>query len=71
MHILITNDDGVQAPGILALAQALREIAQVTVFAPNRSWSTAGHSKTLHRPLRAHEYPGRRRHGIHHRRISF
>jgi 5'-nucleotidase len=55
MHILITNDDGVQAPGILALAQALREIAQVTVFAPNRSWSTAGHSKTLHRPLRAHE----------------
>ncbi len=37
MHILITNDDGVQAPGILALAQSLREIAQVTVFAPNRS----------------------------------
>ncbi len=55
MHVLITNDDGVLAPGILALAQSLREIAQVTVFAPNRGWSTAGHSKTLHRPLRAYE----------------
>lgn len=55
MHILITNDDGVQAPGILALAQSLREIAKVTVFAPNHGWSVSGHSKTLHRPLRAYE----------------
>src|SRR5512138_1290738 len=55
MHILVTNDDGVQAPGILALAQAMRQIAQVTVFAPDRNWSASGHVKTLERPLRVHE----------------
>ncbi len=55
MHILVTNDDGVQAPGILALAQAMRQVAQVTVFAPDRNWSASGHVKTLERPLRVHE----------------
>jgi 5'-nucleotidase len=55
MHILVTNDDGVQAPGILALAQALRQVGQVTVFAPDRNWSASGHVKTLERPLRVHE----------------
>jgi len=55
MHILVTNDDGVQAPGILALAQAMRRIGQVTVFAPDRNWSASGHVKTLERPLRVHE----------------
>lgn len=55
MHILVTNDDGVQAPGILALAQAMRQIGQVTVFAPDRNWSASGHVKTLERPLRVHE----------------
>ena len=34
MNILVTNDDGVQAPGLLALAQAMRKIGKVTVFAP-------------------------------------
>ena len=53
MHILVTNDDGVQAPGILALAQAMRQVGQVTVFAPDRNWSASGHVKTMHRPLRA------------------
>jgi 5'-nucleotidase len=52
MHILITNDDGVNAPGLLALAQAMRELGQVTVFAPDRNWSASGHVKTLERPLR-------------------
>ncbi|MBX7232817.1 MAG: 5'/3'-nucleotidase SurE [Caldilineales bacterium] len=52
-HILVTNDDGVEAPGLLALAQALRGLGQVTVFAPNHNWSVAGHSKTMHKPLRA------------------
>ncbi|NOX60644.1 MAG: 5'/3'-nucleotidase SurE [Chloroflexi bacterium] len=51
-HILVTNDDGVEAPGLLALAQALREVGRVTVFAPERNWSIAGHSKTMHKPLR-------------------
>src|SRR5512147_1768491 len=55
MHILVTNDDGVQAPGILALAQAMRQVAQVTVVAPDRNWSASGHVKTLERPLRVHE----------------
>lgn len=55
MHILVTNDDGVQAPGLLALAQAMRQIAQVTVFAPDRNWSASGHVKTLERPLRVME----------------
>lgn len=52
MHILLTNDDGVQAPGLLALALALRALGEVTVFAPDRNWSASGHVKTLHRPLR-------------------
>lgn len=51
-HILVTNDDGVESPGLLALAQALRTIGDVTVFAPNRNWSAAGHNKTMHKPLR-------------------
>jgi len=52
MHILVTNDDGVQAPGLLALAQELRKLGQVTVFAPERNWSASGHVKTMDRPLR-------------------
>jgi 5'-nucleotidase len=52
MHILVTNDDGVNAPGLLALAQELRALGYVTVLAPDRNWSASGHVKTLHRPLR-------------------
>jgi len=55
MHILVTNDDGVQAPGLLALAQELRTLGKVTVFAPDRNWSSSGHVKTLDRPLRVRE----------------
>jgi 5'-nucleotidase len=55
MHILVTNDDGVQAPGLLALAQAMRSLGRVTVFAPDRNWSASGHVKTMDRPLRARE----------------
>jgi 5'-nucleotidase len=54
-HILVTNDDGISAPGLLALAQALRGIAEVSVLAPDRNWSASGHVKTLHRPLRVKE----------------
>ncbi len=52
MHILVSNDDGVQAPGLLALAQAMRQFGKVTVIAPDRNWSVTGHSKTLDKPLR-------------------
>lgn len=56
MHILVTNDDGVFAPGLLALAQSMREVAEnVTILAPNHNWSASGHVKTLHRPLRVSE----------------
>ena len=53
MHILISNDDGYQAPGIRALASALGEIARVTVVAPDRDRSGASNSLTLDSPIRA------------------
>lgn len=55
MHILVTNDDGVQAPGLLALAQEMRRLGKVTVFAPDKNWSASGHVKTMERPLRVRE----------------
>jgi 5'-nucleotidase len=55
MHILVTNDDGVQAPGLLALVQEMRRLGAVTIVAPDRNWSASGHVKTLDRPLRVHE----------------
>jgi 5'-nucleotidase len=55
VHILVTNDDGIAAPGLLALAQGLREVGKVSVVAPERNWSASGHVKTMHRPLRVRE----------------
>jgi 5'-nucleotidase len=52
MHLLITNDDGISAPGLLALKQAMEPLGQITVIAPSRNYSAAGHRKTLHKPLR-------------------
>lgn len=46
-YILVTNDDGVQAPGILALAKAMRIFGQVEVAAPASNQSASGHKKTL------------------------
>jgi 5'-nucleotidase len=54
MHILVTNDDGVNAPGLLALAQEMRHLGEVSILAPDRNWSGGGHVKTLGRPLRIH-----------------
>jgi len=53
MHILVSNDDGILAPGIGLLAEACRSVAHVTVVAPDREQSGTSHSLTLHRPLRA------------------
>ena len=50
-YILITNDDGYDAEGILALVEALAPIAKVTVVAPSTEKSACGHSLTLTRPL--------------------
>jgi 5'-nucleotidase len=53
--ILVTNDDGVNAPGITALGAALGEIADVVVAAPDRERSATSHSISLDRPLRVDE----------------
>lgn len=52
MTILISNDDGIESPGLHLLAAAFRGVAEVIVVAPHRQRSTAGHSLTLHKPLR-------------------
>ncbi len=52
MTFLISNDDGIESKGIHLLAQAFRELGEVIVVAPHRERSTAGHSLTLHKPLR-------------------
>ncbi len=54
-HILVTNDDGVLAPGLLALAQEMRKLGRVSILAPDRNWSGGGHVKTLDRALRVKE----------------
>lgn len=51
-RILISNDDGIDAPGIKALADALSELGEVFVVAPDREKSASSHSLTLRRPLR-------------------
>src|SRR5215216_4449989 len=51
-RILVTNDDGIHSAGILALAEALGALAEVTVVAPAHEMSAASHSLTLMRPLR-------------------
>lgn len=52
MHILITNDDGYLAPGLEALSRELRQVADISVVAPDRNKSGASNSLTLTRPLR-------------------
>jgi len=52
LRILVTNDDGIDAPGLLSLQKALRGVGEVTVLAPDHNWSAAGHTKTMHKPLR-------------------
>ena len=52
MHFLVSNDDGINATGIKALAQTLSELGEVTVYAPNRDRSGASNSLTLDAPIR-------------------
>lgn len=51
MNILITNDDGIQADGIIDLAKAIKEIANVYVVAPDTQRSATGHAITIHNPI--------------------
>lgn len=52
MRILVSNDDGVHAPGLKILAAELKKLGDVYVVAPLEEKSTTGHSLTLHKPLR-------------------
>lgn len=52
MNILVTNDDGISAPGLAALAAAVADLGTVTVIAPDSPQSAAAHSITLHRSMK-------------------
>ncbi len=54
MKILISNDDGFQAPGIVALYEALKDVAEVEVIAPEQNNSAKSNALTLHSPLSVH-----------------
>src|SRR5512132_3502495 len=54
-HILVTNDDGVFAPGLLSLVQEMSKFGKVSILGPDRNWSGGGHVKTLDRALRVKE----------------
>lgn len=53
VNILVSNDDGIFAPGLLTLTRAMQAIGKVTVVAPQDNQSASGHRKTMTRPLRA------------------
>ena len=54
MNILLSNDDGYLAPGLRCLAEAIADLAEVTIVAPDRNRSGASNSLTLDMPLRVH-----------------
>ncbi len=57
MHILVSNDDGYNAPGLEALVSVLRDLADITVVAPEVNHSGASNSLTLSRPLAVRQAP--------------
>jgi len=57
MKFLVSNDDGVEAPGLRALAEALAPLGEVVVCAPDREQSATSRSISLHRPLRIEKLP--------------
>ena len=56
MLILLTNDDGIQAPGLNVLRKTLSEIAEIVVVAPDRERSATGHGITVYYPIRVDEF---------------
>jgi 5'-nucleotidase len=52
-HVMIANDDGIDAPGLFALALEMKKIAKVSIVAPDRQQSAVGHAITMNYPLRA------------------
>ena len=63
-HILVSNDDGYLAPGLLALVNAVRPLGRITVIAPEQNHSGASNSLTLSRPLSIHRVAGGERDGF-------
>jgi len=53
--ILVTNDDGIHSPGIVALAEALKDMGELWIIAPDRERSAVSHSFTINHPIRAHQ----------------
>jgi 5'-nucleotidase len=56
LRILVSNDDGIDAPGIFLLVQELKKIGDVSVVAPDKQQSAVGHAITMNFPLRAREF---------------
>lgn len=56
LRILVSNDDGIDAPGIYALVQELRKIGEVMVVAPDKQRSAVGHAITMNYPLRVSKF---------------
>jgi len=55
MHILLTNDDGIDALGINTLRKAFSSLGKLTIVAPDRERSATGHGITIHKPLRVYK----------------
>jgi 5'-nucleotidase len=56
LEILVSNDDGIDAPGIYSLVQEMKKIGNVTVVAPDKQQSAVGHAITMNYPLRVKEF---------------
>ncbi len=54
MRILISNDDGIFSPGLIALAEVASQFGKVIIFAPDFEQSAVGHAITIRRPLQYH-----------------
>ena len=59
MRILLCNDDGIQAPGLHALQNAVKDLGEIHVIAPDRERSAISHGITLTKPLRTRPWPNR------------
>jgi len=57
VRILLTNDDGIDAPGLAALRTALLDLGEVVTVAPSRAQSATGHAATFHRAMTVEQRP--------------
>lgn len=57
MHILITNDDGIDSPGLHALAAAAKRLGTISILAPDHNWSISGHARRMNQQLHIWDHP--------------